>query len=673
MPRVVVLLAALVGLASASPARADLTNEIAFLIDSKVNGGESGFLLRQIDGPVLAADEVDHVFYPASSIKVLLHLHAMLEVEAGNSSLDTTALPVYEQPGESCNDDHSNDTMTARNLRDVLRRMMEQSNNDDTNAVYEWYTRPAINDTAHDIVGMSPDAQLNHKFGCGGPTNDPANRMALLDLLLLYERVARGEIFAVDDNRDDFYELMLDDTDNTNLEQRLYGLIVEEGLPLGLDDFETWDAIAAEMDFAWKGGSFSGPSIGDYRSLAGWIRLPAHSCSTMPAREYVWGIFFDNATTISPNFSTTDVFIELIRGEMRTALEDWAACASCGEAGAGPCNIPHGDVGCDDAACCEAVCAINPLCCDPDFGWDASCASLAVALCDFTPNEDDCVAAPALYNCQVRSFDISNATSDGPTHLVECNWDASLTKDIWYEYTATGTGILTIEVCSDDEAGDPTDPFDLWVGVYADCICGAVQQASLLDCNVGTAACGQGGTLLGVPVTEGQCYKIRVAAGIPSLGTGKISLSCSVENDRSADATELGALIGLVTFSTASATTDGPAHRSCGFVGDDQVHNDVWFAWTAPCTGQVFLRTCGAADFDTRLAVYAGTTPTEASLLGCNDDAQGCASFGSQLAVPVGAGKRYLIRVGGFNGAAGNGALDITCIGGISPVRRPGV
>ena len=32
--------------------------------------------------------------------------------------------------------------------------------------------------------------------------------------------------------------------------------------------------------------------------------------------------------------------------------------------------------GCSDATCCEAVCACDPACCDPDFGWDRNCATI---------------------------------------------------------------------------------------------------------------------------------------------------------------------------------------------------------------------------------------------------------------------------------------------------------
>ncbi len=658
-------------LAVSSPqALGDLTQDIMQLISDKVTGGETGFLLKQINGPVLASDQPDYLFYPASTIKVLQHVHAMLEVEDGahvtcalccqDGPLQlNTQVVVYDIGAESCADDHDGHTPTCRALEDVLRRMMEASDNQDSNAVQELFGRPAINDTAHGVIGMSADTQLNHKFGCLGPSSDPVNQMPLLDAILLYERVALGQIFALESTRQTFYDLMNDESDNTTTKTDLFAMIDGEADLVGMTDSDAGD-FKAGIRMAWKPGN-----IGTvYESRAGWILLPSHPCSTLPPREYVYGAFFDAVTNVSPTFSTINVVREMLRGEVRAALEDWQACESCGEAGAGPCNEAHGDVGCSDADCCQTVCLVDPLCCDPEFGWGAACVSQAINLCDLGPGNDDCTNAAEITNCWLSYFDISSAAGDGPTHLAECNWPADLTKDIWYEYTATSTGILSVSVCSDDEPGDPTDPFDLWLGAYFFDGCGPVLEGSLIDCTMGTAACGQGGVILDIPVTQGQGYKIRVAAGIPSLGTGAIETFCIEPGDNVDEPVILGAFEGAVAFDTSDASTDGPAHAACLSGGDDQVHNDVWFLWLAPCTGTLTAETCGAADFDTRLAVYQGCAaapPSDGNLLGCNDDAAGCPSFRSKLSMPVSSGQCYLIRAGGYNGGSGTGELTISC------------
>ncbi len=58
--------------------------------------------------------------------------------------------------------------------------------------------------------------------------------------------------------------------------------------------------------------------------------------------------------------------------------EAFAICATCGGAGAGSCFTP-GATYCNDADCCNAVCAADPFCCSNS--WDSLCVSEAGTLC----------------------------------------------------------------------------------------------------------------------------------------------------------------------------------------------------------------------------------------------------------------------------------------------------
>lgn len=135
---------------------------------------------------------------------------------------------------------------------------------------------------------------------------------------------------------------------------------------------------------------------------------------------------------------------------------------------------------------------------------------------------------------------------------------------------------------------------------------------------------------------------------------------------------------GDTPFSTLYATTDGPVLTPCdpGPFGDDQVHFDVWYNYTAMCTGNVVVTTCNQANFDTRLASYSGCScpVNPASVLACNDDdpASACGDdpdFHSTIVFPVSTGNCYKIRVGGFGGKTGTGTLSVFCgvIGPCSP------
>lgn len=59
-------------------------------------------------------------------------------------------------------------------------------------------------------------------------------------------------------------------------------------------------------------------------------------------------------------------------------------CGSCSGGGgpcpgSGDCYVDNGTPGCDDAACCNAVCAADAFCCDDN--WDQLCADAAPGLC----------------------------------------------------------------------------------------------------------------------------------------------------------------------------------------------------------------------------------------------------------------------------------------------------
>jgi hypothetical protein len=127
-------------------------------------------------------------------------------------------------------------------------------------------------------------------------------------------------------------------------------------------------------------------------------------------------------------------------------------------------------------------------------------------------------------------------------------------------------------------------------------------------------------------------------------------------------AVEIG--LGDTAFSNIGAYTMGPPHAECLADGDDQVGSDVWFKWTAPCSGTLTASTCAGADFDTKLAVYENCTCGHVGLeliqlRECNDDAPGCGTA-SEVETSVLKDTCYLIRVGGFEEAQGAGTLTLS-------------
>ena len=119
---------------------------------------------------------------------------------------------------------------------------------------------------------------------------------------------------------------------------------------------------------------------------------------------------------------------------------------------------------------------------------------------------------------------------------------------------------------------------------------------------------------------------------------------------------------GETWFSTRGATTDGFVESACGFLlGDQQVNNDTWFSYQAPCAGLLAVETCDT-EFDTKIAIYAGSDcPTVSPALSCNDDSCGNElALGTRVLVPVSEGEGYMIRVGAFGNTTGSGTLLLT-------------
>lgn len=119
----------------------------------------------------------------------------------------------------------------------------------------------------------------------------------------------------------------------------------------------------------------------------------------------------------------------------------------------------------------------------------------------------------------------------------------------------------------------------------------------------------------------------------------------------------------LMTFSTVGATTDGPTEANLGFgFGDLQVNQDVWFIYTAACTGTASVDLCGSG-FDTKVAVYNGTAcpagPNTA--IAGNDDFCGVSGLRSFTTFACTGGSQYLIRVGGFQTAVGAVNMTVAC------------
>ena len=123
---------------------------------------------------------------------------------------------------------------------------------------------------------------------------------------------------------------------------------------------------------------------------------------------------------------------------------------------------------------------------------------------------------------------------------------------------------------------------------------------------------------------------------------------------------------------TTAATTSAEGQSSCYAFGTSAIPLDIWYEWTADVTGDAVVGTCNTINWDSKIAVYAGAgCPAPGTLVGCNDDASGCAGFSSQTSFSCTAGSVYMIQLGAYGPSTSNGTGTINCtiIPSITPRR----
>jgi hypothetical protein len=288
--------------------------------------------------------------------------------------------------------------------------------------------------------------------------------------------------------------------------------------------------------------------------------------------------------------------------------------------------------------------------------WDA------INLTVIQPNANDTCAnaTPITTLGQTYWSYLQNSNAEGATSLCDPNGNAS--ADVYYSFTAPCSRRYTFTTCGGSE-------FDTILSLHSSC---NPSIANTLACNDDDFTCGQDrSSTLTRQLTAGETVYVRVAGYSGAVGYFQL---------RVYDADETYALIPA-TAETAAPIADGPnpfdscnAGTELGAPGgcfDRQIHNDLWYLYTAPPEGPatITVTTCGTADFDTMIAVYDAATvpPTDGSALACDDD--GCGS-GSQSTVAFSSspGASYLIRLGAYYAyGSGTGTLNISSLVTVVP------
>jgi len=122
------------------------------------------------------------------------------------------------------------------------------------------------------------------------------------------------------------------------------------------------------------------------------------------------------------------------------------------------------------------------------------------------PN-DDCYNAKQIGNITNQPFDTSDATFDGPGHCMT-------SPNIWYRYTATCTGSVTVSLCGSG--------YDTKLAVYNGPDCNP-SFSDLIECN--DDSCGWQSEIT-FETTAGKQYLIEVGGFGSTTGSGVISINC---------------------------------------------------------------------------------------------------------------------------------------------------
>ena len=150
-----------------------------------------------------------------------------------------------------------------------------------------------------------------------------------------------------------------------------------------------------------------------------------------------------------------------------------------------------------------------------------------------------------------------------------------------------------------------------------------------------------------------------------SVCSGEISLSgCTTSggpaNDNFAAAAALS-VPGSASAQTQSATTETGEPNPCAPIG-----KTVWYRLVPGSSGTLTAATAGSG-FDTVLALYRGSSLAALTSLACNDDVNyDAGDLTSRVSASVTAGQTYYIQAGGYDGAGGSLALNIS-MGGTTP------
>lgn len=303
-------------------------------------------------------------------------------------------------------------------------------------------------------------------------------------------------------------------------------------------------------------------------------------------------------------------------------------------------------------------------------GADLGMLLAAWGPCGTVPTNDLCVNALPIDE-GTHAFCTSGAGTEPPPYpagaCVQFGYD-TVYADIWYSYTATAFGTLTISTCGTS--------WDTRLAAYAHlfpegvttCPTSGFSLVGIVACNDDYQPCNLA-SQISFSVIPGKKYLIRVGGYSGFSGSGTLHVDFRSQGMSCEEAIDLGTPNPNGAYVGGTTLDNDPTAAMAPCAPGDTVAE--WYRFIAYCpllvTPQVTITTCySETDFDTVLTVYkAGNGTCLGALVTCNDDTTSpqCQLNGlnrkSRVTFTAEQYGVYYIRVSGYQGAAGRFTLSV--------------
>lgn len=312
--------------------------------------GTHGVYLKQAGGPVIAADNAGFVYEPASSIKPLIALYAITQVEHGTAQL-TEQVPRISTSGGP--DDCPPSTFSGtESLGNAIQQMLQVSDNNRTDELMRFFGVTSLNNFAQSLgltnthFQTATSAPGFNVIGCLSygyhplPSTVDGNTMTLTDAATLWADIARlpapyASTFDMLAAGRDMYNTQ--GYDFTGIWPAVTGIAQQEAPGMSTARLT---AFTDHMTLSVKGGSYqvydcTGPCHeATWWSFEGTAEIPACYHGQIRETRYTWGYFINDATqpgNASP-FNTvagqafSNAAGQVLAAPIAKGLAEWASC-----------------------------------------------------------------------------------------------------------------------------------------------------------------------------------------------------------------------------------------------------------------------------------------------------------------------------------------------------------